>query len=409
MRRSLALAFTLAAVPALVAGQDSAAPMIHGAEVRIAAKNWDDARQFLLEEAIPAHPESAELWYWLGVVHAQGTERDTEEAAKAFAKADELANPEDTDLKSKIDSAVEAIWGPLVNAAAKAAESGDLVKAEALLKRATSINPNGYEAWLNLGAVYVRQKKSSEAVQAYEKALPLVEGDAAAETATEAAAAGDKGQPEKAEKAADDSEASPTEMLRYNLGILYHQVGRDARAAGDSAKAGEYLRKAEATYKAYLQTRPDDVDIINSLASLYQERGDEAKMRETLGQVATAETANAIDLYNAGLAALKGKEYAKAEEAFKKALAASSPSDPEHAQISTAGRENLGLALIQQKKYDEAIQVLNELIASNPDDATAATAHEYLGFAYRDAGRKDEAAAAFAKSEELKKKGGGGT
>jgi tetratricopeptide (TPR) repeat protein len=380
MRRSLALAFAftvagwgLAAAPA--AAQESAAPMVHGAEVRVSSKKWDDALRFLQEEAIPAYPDNAELWYWLGVVYAQGKDRNTEEAAKAFSKANELVDPEETELKGKIDTALKALWGPLVNSAAKAADAGNLDESEKLLKQAVVMRPDGAEAYVNLGTIYVRQKKNSEAVEAYKKALEL--------------------QPDNL-------------TVQYNLGISYHELARASRDKGDPAKTTEYYKLAEATYKDYLAKKPGDADIINNLAALYQEQGDEAKMRATLGQVTTSETASAIDLYNAGLAALKGKEYAKAEEAFKKALSTVSQSDPEYAQVSSAGRENLGLALIQQKKHDEAIQVLNELLASNPDDETASTANEYLGFAYRESGRKEEAQAAFAKSEQLKK-GGGGT
>jgi Flp pilus assembly protein TadD len=372
MRRLLALTFALALSPAVASGQESAAPMIHGAEVRVSAKKWEDAEQFLREEAIPAFPENAELWFWLGYVYAQGSNRNTEEAAKAFAKAHELADPEDTVLKEKVDKAVQAIWGPLVNTAAKAVEKGELEQAEMLLKQAVEINPEGAEAWINLGTVYLRQKKHAEATVAYEKAVAL--------------------QPENT-------------TLTYNLGVTYHELGRAAKAAGDTAKAAEYLTKAETTYKAHLAKKPGDVDVVNNLAALYQDRGDEAKMRETLGQVAAADSASQEDFYNAGRAFLRGKDYPKAEQAFAKTIALTDESDPASVEMRAFAMEYQGLVLIQQKKYDPAIEVLQKLIALEPDNATA---YEYLGFAYRDTGRKEEAAAAFMKSEELKKAPGGG-
>jgi tetratricopeptide (TPR) repeat protein len=377
MKHLVAIAFAIslgwpAFRPAPAAAQDAAAPFIHGAEVRVGAKKWKEAERFLKEEALTQYPDSPELWYWLGVVYAQGTNRNTEEAAKAFAKANELAGPEETAFKEKIDTAVKAIWAPLVNMAAKAADAGDYPKAEAMLKQATQINPQGAEAWINLGTVYLKQNKNAEAIEAYKKAIEL--------------------QPDN-------------ETLTYNLGITYHQLAREARQKGDSAKSGEYYKLAESTYKAYLAKKPDDTGIINNLAALYQEQGNEAKMREALGEVAESGSATAQDLYNAGLAALKGKEYAKAEESFRKAMQAADASTPEGKQVLSFSRENLGLTLIQLKKYDEAIQVLQEQLASKPDPAAEATAHEYLGFAYREAGRKDEAAAEFAKAEEMKKAG----
>lgn len=375
MRRliQLLVAGTLAVALAPVAarGQQSAAPMIHGAEVRIQAKKWAEAEQFLREEAIPAFPENAELWYWLGVVYAQGTSRNTEEATAAFAKAKELADPEEAELQEKIDRAVQAIWGPTVNAAAKALEAGDVAKAQSLLEQAVAINPEGPEAWINLGTVYVRQEKHAEAAKAYEKAASL--------------------EPEN-------------HTLLYNLGITYHQLGREAVAAGDSAAAAAHLDKAEATYQAYLEKNPGDADIINNLASLYQERGEEEKMRETLGEVAEADSVRQEDVYNAGRAFLKGEDYARAEQAFRQTIELTNPNDPTSVEAQEFAMEYLGLVLIQQKKYDEAIEVLQQLVQRKPENATA---QEYLGFAYRDSGRKEEAAAAFARAEELRSQGGG--
>lgn len=378
MRHFVAIAFAallgwLGTPSAKAAAQQSDTPMVHGAEVRISAKKWEDAERFLKEEALVQFPNSPALWYWLGVVYAQGTHRNTEEAAKAFAKANELVNPEDYQLKDKIDSAVKAVWGPAVNAAAKAADAGDYAKAETLLKQAVAINPEGPEAYVNLGIVYVKQDKWDQAIEAYKKALEL--------------------QPDN-------------EAVSYNLGIAYHQLARAAKEKGDGPKAKEYYQLAETTYKAYLAKKPDDSAILNNLAAVYQEQGDEAKMREVLGEVATSETATQVDYYNAGLASLKGKEYDKAEEAFKNAIQLVDSSDPESVKVGQYTRENLGLTLIQVKKYDEAITVLQTLLASNPANDTAATAHEYLGYAYREAGRKEEAMAEFAKSEELKKGSG---
>ncbi len=373
MRRFLAIAFAICFAPVPAATQESAAPEIRGAEVRISAKKWDDAQRFLEEDAIPKFPESAELHYWLGVVYAQGSNRDTEKAAQAFAKASELADPEDRELETRIDTAVKAIWGPLVNAAAKAADADDFAEAETLLKKATEINPQGPEGWINLGTVYLRQKKHAEAVEAYRKALEL--------------------QPEN-------------ETVAYNLGITYHTLARDAAAAGDSVAAAEHYTQAEATYKAYLATHPEDAEIINSLAALYQERGDEGKMRATLGDMAQADSAGQEDFYNAGRAFLKGNDYAKAEEALTKTISLEDASDEASREMTGYAMEYLGLALIQQKKYEQAIDVLRKLVDRAPQSATA---HEYLGYAYRDAGRREEATAAFSKAEELKGQGGGTT
>ncbi|MBA2565737.1 MAG: tetratricopeptide repeat protein [Gemmatimonadetes bacterium] len=370
MRRLLSLVVCTLLSTELAEAQQSAAPMIHGAEVRVSAKKWEEAQRFLVEEAIPAYPEEAELHYWLGVVYAQGTQRNTEEAAKEFGKANELAGPEETELKEKIVKATQAIWGPLVNSAAKLAAAGKLDEAQKLLEQAVAIRPEGPEAWTNLGTVYMRQENNEKAVEAYEKALELK----------------------------PDNEA-----VLYNLAVTYHQLGREARDAKDAAKEAAYYGKAETTYNAFLEKKPGDVDTMNNLAALYQERGDEAKMQKTLGSVAATDSANQEHYYNAGLTFLKGKDYVKAEEAFTKTISLTEASDPASAEMSAYAGEYLGLALLQLKKYDQAVDVLQKLIAKQPDNAVA---HEYLGYAYRDSGKKQEAIDAFAKAEELKKAGG---
>ena len=104
-------------------------------------------------------------------------------------------------------------------------------------------------------------------------------------------------------------------------------MGRAAKAAGDSA-AARHLAKAETSYKTHLEKNPGDADIINNLAALYQERGEEAKMREMLGQVVAADSATQQDHYNAGTAFMKGKEYDKATDSFAKTIALADTADP---------------------------------------------------------------------------------
>jgi superkiller protein 3 len=259
-----------------------------------------------------------------------------------------------------------------VNAGAKALEEGRLEEAEASLVKATEIKPDGPEAWINLAAVYSKQDRKEEAIAAYEKALAL------------------------------DAE---NEVLVYNLAVTYHQLGREARTANDQARHTELLGKAETLYKAYLERKPDDPAVLNNLASLYQERGDEEQMREALSGAMAADSVTQESSFEAGRAFLRARDYPQAEEAFTKAVELTDEASATSREIRGYALESLGLVLIQQKKFDPAIEVLNRLIAMQPD---LAIAHEYLGYAYRDSGRKEEALAAFARAEELKKEGGGG-
>ncbi|HYM75491.1 MAG TPA: DUF3857 domain-containing protein [Candidatus Dormibacteraeota bacterium] len=61
----------------------------------------------------------------------------------------------------------------LVESARAAADSGNLPVAEALLKRATEVDPKNKFAWNNLGLVYLQERQDNQAIAAFQKQLDV--------------------------------------------------------------------------------------------------------------------------------------------------------------------------------------------------------------------------------------------
>jgi cytochrome c-type biogenesis protein CcmH/NrfG len=95
-----------------------------------------------------------------------------------------------------------------------------------------------------------------------------------------------------------------------------------------------------------------------------------------------APAVSAQSRFNDGLALARKKDWAGAEQAYRDALRLD-PSMPE-------GWNGLGFALRNQKKYPESIAAYEEALTRRPKYAQAL---EYLGEAYVQMGRLDEARA----------------
>jgi tetratricopeptide (TPR) repeat protein len=90
---------------------------------------------------------------------------------------------------------------------------------------------------------------------------------------------------------------------------------------------------------------------------------------DVAGTPAIPDSVKVEDLLQAGEAATRNQNYAVAEQLFKRVI----EKDPKHKTV----RRDLGFALVQQRKFDEAITVLNEQTKINPFD----------DYAYRLSGR----------------------
>ncbi len=198
------------------------------------------------------------------------------------------------------------------------------------------------------------------------------------------------------------------------------------RTLGDMS-AGEVqqenLAKATEQFKAILKTEPNDTYSLLWLARLYRFQNQHGEAEKVLRQILAHEPENgpaleqlsqllidqgrsqeAIDLLTRaagdtaspdiydllGDAYSQAKDYAKAEDAYKQAIAGD-PDDPGH-------RHGLAQALMSEDKYAEALEQFNKLTELEPG-----TAENFLRAAqlYRRLGKFEEAASSLARAKQL--------
>ena len=111
---------------------------------------------------------------------------------------------------------------------------------------------------------------------------------------------------------------------------------------------------------------------------------------DVAGTPAIPDSVKVEDLISAGEAAVRNQNYAVAEQLFKRVV----EKDPKHKTI----RRDLGFALAQQRKFDEAITVLNEQTKINPFEDYA---YRLLGRVYWQQQDYTNAEAAFRKQIEV--------
>jgi len=185
----------------------------------------------------------------------------------------------------------------------------------------------------------------------------------------------------------------------------------------------ENLAKATEQFKAILKTEPHDTYSLLWLARLYRFQNQHAEAEKVLRQVIAHDPDNgpaleqlsqllmdqgrpqeAIDLLTRaasetsspdvfdllGDAYAQSKDYKKAEEAYRQAIAGD-PDDPGH-------RHGLAQALMSQDKYDEALEQFNKLTELEPG-----TAENFLRAAqlYRHLGKFEQAASSLARAKQL--------
>ncbi len=142
--------------------------------------------------------------------------------------------------------------------------------------------------------------------------------------------------------------------------------GNEAAQKGDHKKAAEQFEKAVAAYPTFAQA-------YNGLGVAYLKQGNVDRAHAALSTAIKLKPADADINLNYGFALLQKKDFAGAEE---------------HLRVALKGRDEmatahyyLGLALVNQKKIDEALAELERAIAL-PGGDNYGLAHKYLGGIY---------------------------
>jgi tetratricopeptide (TPR) repeat protein len=164
----------------------------------------------------------------------------------------------------------------------------------------------------------------------------------------------------------DEAEAAFKEILELepglaevhgNLGYVYAQR--------------EDWARAETSYLAALELRPEEPSFMYALTEVYQDSGQDEKAQELVEQVVTQSPEDATAQLNRGVFLLNAGRNQEAQEAFEAALV----TDPSLAKA----HYHLGTLLVGQGKVPEAIEHLEAYLATSPDNAQAvATAQGLL-------------------------------
>jgi len=147
--------------------------------------------------------------------------------------------------------------------------------------------------------------------------------------------------------------------------------------------------EAEKVLRQVIAHDPDNGPGLEQLSQLLIDEGNPAEAIELLSRAASdTSSPDIFDLL--GDAYTQSKDYAKAEEAYKQAVAGD-PDDPGH-------RHGLAQALLSQDKYAQALEQFNKLTELEPG-----TSENFLRAAqlYRRLGKFDEAASSLARAKQL--------
>ena len=287
-------------------------------------------------------------------------------------------------------------------------------EAVAAYRKAVELDPNLFEARLNLGILLMQMNNPQAALKHLEKAATLKPDHVRTQLYFGRALAL-TGQGERAEKQYKTVLRLDPKLAeaQYDLGQLYLQQKRYPESLGSFQRASDLdpafsqsqlgmalaaegmkdMDNAGAHFEHYLAAHPEDLDTRFHLARLYLEQGKNAQAYEGLETVYRAKPDTA------GLAAALGdvsallKKYSDSEKFYRQALL-SAPADADlhralgqtllgedklpaaEAEFRTAlkgnprsreAAEGLGSSLYLQKRYPEAISMLEALVrAPNP-------------------------------------------
>lgn len=361
MRKTLLAAAMVLFGTQLAHGQTAQA-YINGAKARMSKNKFADARKVLAEH-MDEYADNAEMHYLYGITLAKVAADSVPKAIEEFTIADSLNGEpgEGDELQGKIDQAIAALWGPLVNDGIRMLSQGKVDEAQAKLETAVKVKPDGKEGHLALGAVYQAKKQYDAAAEQYRKALDI-----------------DK----------DYKQA----LLR--LGQVYQLKAQDYVESGDSTKvaqATEVAGKAAEVYQSYLDDNPGDLDVQIQLAGLYATLGQNEKAEPIIREVLQSDSVSAQVYTEFGFRLANAGQNDLAEDLLEKAVTLSDSTWSEPLSY-------LAFVKIRKEELPDAEAVLRkelELDPSNPD------AWEYLGYVERDLKKTDEAQKAFQKAQNI--------
>jgi tetratricopeptide (TPR) repeat protein len=305
-----------------------------------------DAAARVYQRAHLLEPQNFDWVYLLGNVEmAQG---QFDAAVKSYRAALRI-RPEDLVTELRLAEALTAI--------------ANWEEARTLYLRILDDHPDCPQAWYGLGRVQAEQREHAAAAQSYAKACELFPayGIAHFALAGELRRLGNNVESEQhlATYAKNVSTEPPLDDALFkrihelNLGVQVH-----LQRAAELEKAGR-LDEAVRENEAALAIDPNDAQVHVNLISLYGRTGDPTKARLHFEAVTKLTSGRSDAWYDYGVLLFHERNYAEAEQAFRRALEI----NPNYAEA----HNNLGAICEQQGRLDDAANEFRQAIANRPD------------------------------------------
>jgi len=230
------------------------------------------------------------------------------------------------------------------------AKDGFFLKAIAIYKKMTKLNPEFPDGYVRLAELYGKQGLPMETRVNYLEAAKLYLRKAQAKQAREIYESLVKLEPENYK-------------LRLNLAEFFLQQGEGSRAVDEfraiatKLMAKGEISEAKGVLERIYHMEPDNVDLVSSLADVYFKEGRTDKAIEILERTLLNHPDNTRLLNKLGELLIKQNCLQEAEEKFKRALSL----EPEN----LSAKFNLGVISSERGELEEAYQLMEPLIDFN--------------------------------------------
>jgi len=336
MRRPL-VGLLIAAIAVLAAAPTFAqsSPL---ANCKYYTKTQQDFEQGLpyCEQCIEEQPEDPEARYFGAWCLAEVGRY--EDAWPSFEWLIDRSNDKDKDIRKHAKWAserVQAYFARHFNKGVEFLNANDLASARDEFLKASQINPRKPEGFLNLGYVENQLGNADAALGAFAHAI----------------------------------EIAPDQPIGYEYYSVALGRKRDALLAADppdSAAVADVTGKLRATLESVVGNAPENDAALLQLGDIALADGDEAKGIEYIEKAISIEPENVVKLYNIAVGFYQRNEFGKAARTF--GMVAEHVDDTED-ELWRDAMYNRGLALKEEKSYDDALVCAKELLAADDGEA----------------------------------------
>jgi tetratricopeptide (TPR) repeat protein len=372
-----------------VTGFQCASTELTSAKLYIQQKNYTKAIESLKRE-VEKNPQSDEGFYLLGYV--QGEVGNFDSLVFAFDKSLSISKQFEKD----IESSKKYYWAQLFNqgvgnfqkgSTSKDKDSAQIFydKSIAAFKSGVALEPDSADTYKNLAFVYMTEQKYDEAIDPLQSLI-------------------------KKEKTVDGYKYLGE--IYYDKAVKFRDKYLVSHDVNDSVSAGGYYEKTINLMQDGRKLFPNDQELLILLSNSYigAQKIDVAIGAFKLG--VEQDPGNKYYRYNYGVLLLGNKNFAEAEEQFKKAIEI----DPKYQNAIY----NLGVTYVKwgaeiakvnedkkdtqnteyMDKYKAGLPFLEKSLELNPNDAAM---WELVGRVYTVLGKQDKAKQAFDKADQLRK------